>query len=141
MKYKELSANTLNFISCRRRLSKELAGGTRGKKGSKNGVGWVRLSDVEMGQILSKRVDGHRFTCMVVNVDLPVPIHTQFHQLPFQECWGLSVSFANSWMPSLTMSAANLKCHINLYFNLTVPRYQYLINSLSLPQPYFPFPP
>ena len=35
----------------------------------------------ETGQMLSKRVNGHRSTCMVANSDLP--IHTQSHQLPF----------------------------------------------------------
>ena len=45
----------------------------------------------ETGQILSKRVNGHRSTCTVTNSDLPVPIHTQSHQLPFQECWSVRV--------------------------------------------------
>ena len=47
MKYKELSANTAAFISCRRRLTKVLAGDTRREKGSKGGGGRVRLSDVD----------------------------------------------------------------------------------------------
>ena len=37
MKYKELSANTVAFISCRRRLTKVLAGAARGEKQSKSG--------------------------------------------------------------------------------------------------------
>ena len=41
---------------------------------------------VETSQMLSKRVNGYRSTCTVVNCDLPVPIYTQSHQLPFQEC-------------------------------------------------------
>ena len=45
----------------------------------------------ETGQMLSKRVNGHRSTCKVANSDLPVPIQTQSHQLPFQECWLISV--------------------------------------------------
>ena len=45
----------------------------------------------EMGQTLSKRVNGHRSICMVVSSDLPVPIHIQSHQLPFQECWSVRV--------------------------------------------------
>jgi hypothetical protein len=44
MKYKELSANTVAFISCRRRLPKVLAGASRWKKGSKGGAGRVLLS-------------------------------------------------------------------------------------------------
>ena len=46
-----------------------------------------------MGQMFSKPVNGHRFTCTVVNFDLPVPIHTQTHQLPFQECWSVRVIY------------------------------------------------
>ena len=30
-------------------------------------------------------------TCLVVNSDLPVPIHNQSHQLPFQECWSVRI--------------------------------------------------
>ena len=62
----------------------------------------------ETGQMLSKRVNGHRSTCKVVNSDLPVPIHTQFHQLPFQDCWSIRI-ITNSWMPPQT----NLKWYIN----------------------------
>ena len=43
------------------------------------------------GQMLSKRVNGHLSTCTVMNSDLPVPIHTQSHQLHFQECWSIRV--------------------------------------------------
>ena len=35
---------------------------------------------------LSDRMNGHRFTTTVLNSDLPVAIHTQFHQIPFQDC-------------------------------------------------------
>ena len=45
----------------------------------------------ETGQMLSNRVNGHCCTCTFVNSDLPVPIHTQSHQLPFQECWSVRV--------------------------------------------------
>ena len=40
---------------------------------------------------LSDRMNGHRFTTMISNPDLPVAIHTQSHQIPFQECWSVSV--------------------------------------------------
>ena len=30
-------------------------------------------------------------TTMVSNPDLPVAIHTQSHQIPFQECWSVSI--------------------------------------------------
>ena len=41
--------------------------------------------------MLSKCVNGHCSTCTVANSDLPVPIHTQSHQLPFQECLSVRV--------------------------------------------------
>ena len=41
--------------------------------------------------MLSKRVNGHRSTCMVMNSYLLVPIHTQSHQLPLQERWSIRV--------------------------------------------------
>jgi len=70
----------------------------------------------EMGQILSKRVNGHRSICTVVNCDLPVPIHTQSHQLPFQEFWSIRVIHK---LPDATptVSTTKLKWHINLYLN------------------------
>ena len=71
----------------------------------------------EMGHMFSKHVNGHRSTCMIMNSDLLVPIHTQSHQLPFQECWSVLVIHK---LPDTTptISAANLKQHTNLYFNL-----------------------
>jgi hypothetical protein len=47
MKYKELSANIVAFISCRHRLTKVLVGAARERKGSKDEGGRVRLSDVD----------------------------------------------------------------------------------------------
>ena len=66
--------------------------------------------------MLSKRINGQWSTCTVVNSNLPVPIHTQSHQLPFQECWSILVIHK---LPDAipTMSTANLKQHTNLYFN------------------------
>jgi hypothetical protein len=61
VKYKELSANTVAFIDCRRRLTKVLAGVARGKKGSKGRGGRVRLLDV-----LYRKTDG-----IEVHVDMP----------------------------------------------------------------------
>ena len=37
------------------------------------------------------RMNGHRFTTTVPNSDLPVVIHTQSHQIPFQDCWSVSI--------------------------------------------------
>ena len=92
------------------------------------------------GQMLSKRVNRHRSTCMVVNSDLPVPIHTQSHQLPFQECWSVHIihKLPNA---TLTPSAANTKCIPTSFKIPPIPRYQHLIASLGLPHPYFPFHP
>ena len=39
------------FISCRSRLTKVLAGATKGEKGSKGGGGRVRLPDVDTGRL------------------------------------------------------------------------------------------
>ena len=36
-------------------------------------------------------MNGHWFTTMVSNPDLPVAIHTQSHQIPFQEYWSVCV--------------------------------------------------
>ena len=47
MKYKELSANTVAFMSCRHRLTKVLAGAGRWEKGSKGGGGRMRLSNID----------------------------------------------------------------------------------------------
>ena len=40
---------------------------------------------------LSDGMNGHWFTTMLSNLDLPVAIHTQSHLIPFQECWSVSV--------------------------------------------------
>ena len=45
----------------------------------------------ETRRSLSDHMNGHRFTTTVSNQDLPVVIHTQSHQIPFQECWSVSV--------------------------------------------------
>ena len=45
----------------------------------------------ETSHSLFDRMNGHRFTTTVSNPDLPVAIHTQFHKIPFQECWSVSV--------------------------------------------------
>ena len=40
---------------------------------------------------LSDRMNGHCFTTTVSNPYLPVAIHTQSHQIPFQDCWYVSI--------------------------------------------------
>ena len=45
----------------------------------------------ESHRSLSDRMNEHRFTTTVSNPDLPVAIHTQSHQIPFQKCWSVSV--------------------------------------------------
>ena len=49
------------------------------------------------GQMISKWINGHRSTCTVMGSDLPVPIHTQSHQLPSQECWSVRVIQKTPW--------------------------------------------
>ena len=55
------------------------------------------LATLQLLKILSWRnpfsdhMNGHRFTTTVSNPDLPVGIHTQSHQILFQECWSVSV--------------------------------------------------
>ena len=41
--------------------------------------------------MLSKHMNGNRFTCMVVNSYLLVPIHTKSNHLPFRECQSIQV--------------------------------------------------
>ena len=41
--------------------------------------------------MLSKRMNGQQSTCMIMNSDLPVPINTKFHQLPYQESWSICI--------------------------------------------------
>ena len=43
----------------------------------------------ETRRSLSNHMNGHWFTTMVSNPDLPVAIHIQSHQIPFQECWSV----------------------------------------------------
>ena len=45
----------------------------------------------ETHRSLSNHMNEHQFTTMVSNPDLPVAIHTQSQQIPFQECWSVSV--------------------------------------------------
>ena len=54
------------------------------------------------------RVSRHRSTCTVVNSDLPVPIHTQSHQLSFHPC-----HLQTLWCHPPTTSAVNTKRHTN----------------------------
>ena len=60
---------------------------------------------------LSDRMYGHRFITTLLNPDLLVAIHTQSHQIPFQECWSVSVIHRNYQTSPQTTSAANLKLH------------------------------
>ena len=72
------------------------------------------------GQTLLKHVNGHWFTCMIVNSYLLVLIHTKPSSSFFRNV-GLSTSYTNSLIPPPTMATANLKLHNNLYFNSDSP--------------------
>ena len=76
---------------------------------------------------LSDRMNGHRFTTTVSNPDLPVAIHTQSHQIPFQECC-LLVSYTNYLTPPQTTSSGNLKLHTNLSSNPDTPPVSISVN-------------
>ena len=81
MKYKELSANTVAFITCRRRLTKALACAPRGEKGSKGGGGRVRLSNVDNREIVG----------IEVQLDMPFQIggrHGRGWHLTVYQCHG-----------------------------------------------------
>ena len=76
---------------------------------------------LETHRSLSDCMNGHRFTTMVSNPDLPVAIHTQSRLIPFQECWSVTVIHK---LPDSTpdTSAANLKLHTNLSSYPDTPR-------------------
>ena len=86
----ELLANTVAFISSRHRLIEVLAGATRGERGSKGGGGRVRLSDVRI-----ERLSGLKYKLIC---------HFK-----------LATDMVGGGIMELEI--ANLKWHINLYFN------------------------
>ena len=79
-------------------------------------------------------MNGYRFTTTVSNTltDQPVAIHTQSHQIPFQECWSVSIihKLPNS---TPTTSATNLKLHTNSSSNHDTPQDSTFVN----PHPVF----
>ena len=79
---------------------------------------------------LSDHVNGHHFTTTVSNPDLPVAIHTQSHQIPFQDCWSISVIHKLP-DPSPTTFAVNWKQHTNSSFNHVTPPNLISINPSS----------
>ena len=50
----------------------------------------------ETRRYLSDRMNGQCFTTTVSNLDLPVAIHTQSHQIPFQDCRSVSIIHKHS---------------------------------------------
>ena len=65
----------------------------------------------QTGQMLSKHMKGNSSTCITVNSNLQVSIHTIFHQLPFLCALYITLHF------HLTMPTTSLKWHTNLSFN------------------------
>ena len=66
--------------------------------GGKCGQGWSFAVCVcnafyigETRHSLPDCMNGHCFTTTILNPDLSVAIHTQSHQIPFQECWSVIV--------------------------------------------------
>ena len=68
-------------------------------------------------------MNGHCFTTAVSNPDLTVAIHTQSHQIPFQECWSVSVIHK---LPDSTLD------HIRCQFETA---YQLILQSCHTPHP------
>ena len=81
-------------------------------------------------------MNGHHFNTTVSNPDLPVVIHTQSHQIPFQECWYVSVIYKlpNS---NLTTFTASLKQRTNSSYNHVTP----LDSTYIKPHPHSTLPP
>ena len=75
----------------------------------------------ETRRSLSDRMNGHRFTTTVTNPDLPIAIHTQSHQIPFQDCWSVSIIHK---LPDSTPD------HIRLQFEIA---YQLVLQSRHTP--------
>ena len=71
----------------------------------------------ETHRSLSDGMNRHQFTTTVSNPDLPVAIRTQSHQIPFQKCWSVRVSYTNYLTPPQTTPAVSLKLHTNLSSN------------------------
>ena len=87
MKYKELSANTVAFISCRCRLTKVLAGTGRGEKGSKGAGGQESLLDLPhpFSLLVSLANTGHSTSTLGSLCSSYVYRHElgRYHTLPF----------------------------------------------------------
>ena len=80
-------------------------------------------------------MNGHRFTTIVSNQDLPISIHTQSHQILFQDCWFVSVIHK---LPDSTQTtfAANLKQNTNSSSHHSHPWTQHLLTPpLFQPRP------
>ena len=89
--------------------------------------------------MLSKRVNGHRSTCTVVNSDILVPIHTQSNQLSFQECKSISVIHKNS---DATLEQLNCEFEKGISTCTSIPsvfRYKTSNNLTRPPLPLLPF--
>ena len=74
-------------------------------------------------------MNGHWFTTMISNPDLLIAIHTQSHQIPFQECWSVSV------IQKLPDSTPHLICR-----QFETP-YQLVLQSRHIPRLNIHYPP
>ena len=70
---------------------------------------------------LSDRMNGLSFTTTDFNPDLPVAIHTQSHQIPFQDCWSVIIIHG---LPDSTPD------HIRRHFEIA---YQLVLQSHHTP--------
>ena len=74
----------------------------------------------ETHRSLSDHMNGHLFTHSIVPRSTSCHSHTIFHQVPFQDCWSVSVIYK---LPDSTPSAftANLKLHTSSSSNHIIP--------------------
>ena len=119
-----------------------------GKGADGIGFGWVLVGQnsrtckwTGVHLHISRASDPFQSTCMVVNSDLLVPIHTQSHQLPFQECWSIHIIHK---LPDTTPD--HIRHQFETAYLLVLQTRQSLvltfITSLGLPcHPTLPFPP
>ena len=88
----------------------------------------------EIGQMLSKCMNGRWSICGIMNSDLQVSTHTKSHQFPFQECWSIHVIFK---LPDATSN--HVHCKFKTAYNLssiqTISWHKY---HSAFPLPTFP---
>ena len=96
---KQWTKSTLNFISCRSRLTKVCAGAGRGEKGSKGREGRVRLVDVDTERLLGLKYK------LICRIKLASWCH---HRPCLPPIWNGTSTCLYFTHNSLSLSSANL---------------------------------